>query len=191
MRQVSKLYGKASALEGNVAVSMKAAAKTATGVKSATTTSAGTMASQTAISQKERKRQDRKREREKERQGQQQQVAGARQAREYDESSSDSETECICADVSIPVVFCNMQSVNPLNRSGSMENKFDRLKSVIQRNNPAIVALVETWLNDKHDNAFVLQRLGLQNYQIFRQDRKNGHHEGINMLFLNMSADNY
>lgn len=92
MRQVSKLYGKASALEGNVAVSMKAAAKTAAGVKSATTTSAGTMASQTAISQKERKQQDRKREREKEKQIQQQQlVAGRRQAPEHEESSPETE----------------------------------------------------------------------------------------------------
>ncbi|XP_037052470.1 uncharacterized protein LOC119086000 [Bradysia coprophila] len=178
MRQVSKLYGKASALEGNVAMSLKASAKLAAEVKSATTSTAGTAASQTAVSQKEalkeKKRLERKREGERRKDQQRQRAV---RTPELEESSSDSETECICIDVSIPVVFCNMQSVNPLNRSGCMENKFDRLRAVIQRNNPGIVALVETWLNDRHTNEFVLQRLGLQNYHIFRQDRSNGHHE--------------
>lgn len=155
MSQVAKLIDEATTLEKNVAVSMKVTANTAAGVKSATantaagfrsaTTSAGTMASQAAISQREQNR----------------------------------KSECICSVVSIRVIFCNMQSVNPLSRWGSMENKFDRLKSLIERNDPDIVALVETWLNNKHDNEFVRQRLDLQNYDIFRQDRCDGHHEGI------------
>ena len=75
-----------------------------------------------------------------------------------------------------------MRSINPRNRR--LSEKCARLREAIQRNDPAIIAIVETWLSKQHSDKEVARALGInryedgyeEGYEIWRQDRDAGHH---------------
>lgn len=84
--------------------------------------------------------------------------------------------ECICEDVSRKVVCVNMCSVNPRNKTTSMQEKLKRLTTLLTMESPWIVAIVETWLNSTHANDKVIECLNLEGYEVIRHDREQGHH---------------
>ena len=92
----------------------------------------------------------------------------------YKDSDCDSdEEECICQPLTIPVLYVNMRSINPNNEKLSEKKK--RLQELIKAKNPAIIAIVETWLNETHPNDKVAKDLGIIGYTIWRRDRCDGH----------------
>ncbi|CAF0781181.1 unnamed protein product [Adineta steineri] len=71
-----------------------------------------------------------------------------------------------------------MCSINPDNDTDKMTDKIRRLKGLITRHQPHIIAIVESWLTKNHHDEEILNLLGLNWYRIFRQDRCSGHHPG-------------
>ncbi|KAJ6648666.1 Xanthine dehydrogenase, partial [Pseudolycoriella hygida] len=91
-----------------------------------------------------------------------------------EESDSDSDEEdCDCEGVEVPVFYVNAGSINPRTQKA----KIEKIREVIGRNQPAIIAIVETWLSNEHSDDDVRNSLGLSwEYTILRQDRDAGHH---------------
>lgn len=92
------------------------------------------------------------------------------------------------ANIFIPVLYANMRSINPANRAARFNEKIQALHQIIENHRPVIIAIVETWLTDRHENVHVSELLGLQNYIIWRQDRDAGHPEGGNQIKLSQVA---
>ncbi|CAF1488648.1 unnamed protein product [Didymodactylos carnosus] len=79
---------------------------------------------------------------------------------------------CICDDATISVLYVNIRSMNPNN--DKMRQKIDQLSSLIFYNQPDVIAIVESWLNEKHSDKDIRDSLQLQGYKIVRRDRCSG-----------------
>ena len=90
-----------------------------------------------------------------------------------DDDEEEEEEDCICRNVKVSLLYANMRSVSPRQESA---RKIRLLKNLISRYQPHIIAIVESWLTAKHDDAKILNLLNARSYQIFRQDRGSGHH---------------
>ncbi len=84
---------------------------------------------------------------------------------------TDEDDECICEENWLKVLYFNGQSVNPGNRSEGFTAKIAKIERLIQTEQPDLVAIVETWLTERHADHQVKLNLGLLGYDIFRQDR--------------------
>ena len=56
--------------------------------------------------------------------------------------------------------------------------KIQKLRDLIQTHKPHIIAIVESWLNERDTDGRILSYLNLTRYTPFRQDRKDGHNPG-------------
>lgn len=83
----------------------------------------------------------------------------------------ESREKCICDQINLKVFYLNARSINPTNRNRTFQQKIEEIKRQINQYQPEIIAIVESWLKEKHEDDEIVTLLGLKGYRIFRQDR--------------------